>query len=179
MKTLKLKGAPSRANEIQFTYIPGDKDISAEQAAAYEAGMLKKVFAANLSGYTARAGFLRGSLPGTDSWTVWFEPTGQPDQSGQTEEAKANLAKSYTVYLNSVSGTIINASSSDDLSALKNVDLNDSGWQEKAEQAVSGLLPKNVSITSCKVTASDGLKIGVPVLYELSGGTAYMVGLAG
>jgi hypothetical protein len=178
METYKLKGAPqdqleSRANEILSTYTPGDKDISAEQAAAYGAGMLKKVFAANLSGYTASAAFLRGPLPGTDTWTVSFDP------ASQTEKANANLAKSYTVFLNSVNGTIINALSSDDMSALKNVDLIDSGWQEKAKQAVTGLLPKNVSITSCKVKASDGLNIGVPVLCELSDDTAYMVGLAG
>jgi hypothetical protein len=178
IETLKLKGTPqdqleSRVKEIQSTYIPGDKDISAEQAAAYGAGLIKKVFAANLSGYTAHAAFLRGSLPGTDSWTVSFDP------AGQNEKAKANPVKSYMVYLNSVNGTIINAISSDDVSALKNVHLNDSGWQEKAKQAVTGLLPKNVSITNCKVTA-DGLnKIGVPVLCELSDGTAYMVGLVG
>jgi hypothetical protein len=171
-EALKAKGAPSaelesRAAELQATYIPGDKDLTADQAAAFGAGVLKKVFAADLSGYTARAGFLRGSLPGTDTWTVWFDPA-------------AGDAKSYMVYLNSVNGTIINASSSDDVHALKNVDLNDSGWQEKGQQAVAGILPKNVSIAGCKVTATDGInKIGVPVLCELSDGTAYMIGLAG
>jgi hypothetical protein len=130
------------------------------------------VFAANFSGYTARAAFLGGSLPGTDTWTVMFDPAGQT-------EAKASSAKSYMVFLNAVNGTIINAGSSDDVSALKNVDLNDSGWQEKAKQAVTSLLPKSVSISNSKVTADGINKIGVPVLCELSDGTAYMVGLAG
>lgn len=174
-ESLKIKGAPeaeldSRVDEIQSTYVPGEKDITAEQAAAYSAGMLKKAFAASLDGYTARAGFLRGSLPGSDTWTVWFDPADPSASSGQ---------RSYMVFLNSVNGTIINASSSDDLSALKNADLNDPEWREKAEQAVTALLPQNVSIRSSQVTAWDGLVIGVPVLCELSDGSAYMVGLAG
>ncbi|MCS7460921.1 hypothetical protein N0M98_12280 [Paenibacillus doosanensis] len=180
-ETLTAKGAPtaeleSRAAELQSTYVPGEKDITAEQAAAYGAGLLKKTFAADLNGYTARAGFLKGSVPGTDTWSVTFEPAGPSGGAA----AEASGAKSYSVYLNSVNGKIINASSSYDRNAVKNADLNDPAWKEKAKQAVTALLPTNVTITSVKITAADGVdKIGVPVLCELSDGSAYMAGLAG
>ncbi|UUZ90028.1 hypothetical protein LJK87_28935 [Paenibacillus sp. P25] len=85
---LKAKGVPtaqleSRAEEIQSTYIPGEKDLTAEQAATYGAAVLKQVFGADLKGYTARAGFLRGGVPGTDSWSVSFEPGTDSSQTGK------------------------------------------------------------------------------------------------
>ncbi|UQZ86355.1 hypothetical protein SK3146_05648 [Paenibacillus konkukensis] len=180
-EALVAKGAPtaqleSRAAELQSTYVPGDKDITAEQAAAYGAGLLKKVFDADLAGYTARAGFLKGAVPGTDTWSLTFDPAGSSGEAA----AEASGAKSYSVYLNSVNGKIINASSSYDRNAVKNAELNDSAWKEKAKQAVTALLPQNVTITGVKITAADGVdKIGVPVLCELSDGSAYMAGLAG
>ncbi|CAG7638001.1 hypothetical protein PAESOLCIP111_03902 [Paenibacillus solanacearum] len=163
---------------VEATYIPSDKDLSAEQAAAYGAAVLKQSFAANLSGYTARAMFLRGALPGTDTWTVSFDPA---DSSGQASGSPAATAKSYHVYMNAVSGTVINASAFDETtseSAPKKADTSDPAWRDKAEQAVAVLLPRNLSIVSSKVVTTENPRFGVPVLCELSNGAAYVVGIS-
>ncbi|CAG7644975.1 hypothetical protein ACFQI7_25115 [Paenibacillus allorhizosphaerae] len=183
MDSPKVKGLSPEAKEqwvdgIQSTYIPGDKDLSAEQAAAYGAAVLKKSFAANLSGYTARAMFLGGSLPGTDTWTISFDPA---SSSGQPNGSTTAAAKSFNVYMNAVSGTIMNASAFDgsSVSTPKKADVNDPAWRETAEQAVAVLLPKNISIVNSKVVSSQSPNFGVPVLCELSNGTAYVVGISG
>lgn len=162
---------------VVSTYIPSDKDLSAEQAAAYGAAVLKQSFAANLSGYTARAMFVRGALPGTDSWTVSFEAEGSSKQENGTAAA---TTKSFHVYLNAVNGTVMNASAFDEASASMpdNADASDPSWRDKAEQAVAGLLPPTITIVSSKVITSESPGFGVPVLCELSNGTAYVVGLS-
>ncbi|UUZ83827.1 hypothetical protein LJK88_08615 [Paenibacillus sp. P26] len=88
------------------------------------------MFGADLKGYTARAGFLRGGVPGTDSWSVSFEPGTDSSQTGSTGAASG---KSYSVYMNSVNGTVINAGSFDD--TLKpsqfHANPNDTAWRGK------------------------------------------------
>jgi len=59
-------------NAIIANMIPGEKDISAEQAAAYATGILKKAYGVDFTGYTAEASFSRSSVPNSDSWTVIF-----------------------------------------------------------------------------------------------------------
>ncbi|MEJ8548792.1 hypothetical protein [Brevibacillus borstelensis] len=179
MNSTKMKGASQQEKEqwvdgIQSTYVPGDKDMTAEQAAAYGATVLKKAFGANLSGYTAKAMFLRGPLPGSDTWTVVFNPN-------QSAKAAANAAKRYNVSLNSVNGNLINASSFDDAtnSAPTHADGNDPVLLKLAEQTVADLLPKNVSISSTKVGTTENPRFGVPVVCQLSNGTAYVVGITG
>ena len=165
---------------VEATYIPSDKDLSAEQAAAYGAAVLKQSFAANLSGYTARAMFLRGALPGTDTWTVSFDPAESSAQANGSATASAT-GKSYHVYMNAVSGTVINASAFDEAaseSAPKKADASDPVWRDKAEQAVAVLLPRNLSIVSSKVVTTENPRFGVPVLCELSNGTAYVAGIS-
>ena len=86
----------------------------------------------------------------------------------------------YSVDLNSVSGTIINASGYHKRTFNEGgkVNLDDPAWKEKAVQLVFKLLPEGVSVSSSKVVSS-GQDIGVTVVCELSNGTAYGVRLTG
>ncbi len=153
--------------------IPGAKDISAEQAAAYAADIVKKVFEVDFTGYTAEARFSRSPVPNSDSWTVVFHETQEPPN-----------AKQYIASVNSINGTMVNASSytlnfrEDDFVVEISRDLENPEWKDKAEQVARRLMPESVVITGSKVVFSAP-ETGVTVVCNLSDGTAYSVRLAG
>lgn len=164
-----------RYNEIIAMMTPADKDISAEQAAAYAADILKKAYAVDFTGYTAQASFSKNPLPNTDNWTVIFH--------APKEEANS---KRYIASVDSVNGRMLDAGCYN-LDFRENADrnpdefsenLNDPQWLIKAEQAVSVLMPENVSITGSKVVFA-AREIGVTTVCNLSDGSAISVRLAG
>jgi hypothetical protein len=148
--------------------IPGDKDISAEQAAAYAATILKKAYGVNFTGYTADTSFSRSNVPNSDNWTVIFHAPNEDKSS-----------KRYLASVNSVSGSMLNASLYDFTdSEVDSKNVHDPEWMKTAEAAIAKLMPENVSITRSKVVAATSL-IGVMVVSELSDGSACAVRLSG
>lgn len=148
--------------------IPGDKDISAEQAAAYAAAILQKAYGVNFTDYTADTSFSRSTVPNSDNWTVIFHAPNEDKSS-----------KRYLATVNSVSGSILNASLYDFTnSEVDSKNVQDPEWMKTAEADIAKLIPENVSITSSKVVAATPL-IGVMVVSELSDGSACAVRLSG
>ena len=148
--------------------IPGAKDISAEQASAYAVAILKKAYGVNFTGYTAEASFSRSSVPNSDNWTVIFHATNEDKSS-----------KRYLASINSVSGSMLNASEYDFTdSEVDSKNVQDPEWMKTAEADIAKLIPENISITSSKVVAATPL-IGVMVVSELSDGSACAVRLSG
>lgn len=172
-KNLTPQQIEEQCNKILASQIPGAKDISPEQAASYSADMLIKAFSADLNGYIAEARFLKSTVPNSDTWTIVFHPDEQPVDKGQKR-----FTRIYIADVNSVSGKMISVEYSANTFPLTKVNLNDSSWAKKAEQAVSQILPKEVSIKSSKIAASDP-QFGVYVVCELSDGTAYAVRMVG
>jgi len=161
-------------NEIIANLTPADKDISAEQAAAYTADILEKAYRVDLEGYTAEAGFSRNPVPDYDNWTVTF----RSPEAAQNNEQRW-VGKMYYASVNSVDGTMLNAGAYDsDYTPQISKDLKDPAWVEKAEQAISVLLPEKVSINSSRVVATHP-EAGVTVVCELSDGSACAVRLLG
>lgn len=161
-------------NEIISNSTPGAKDISAEQAAAYAADILKKIYTVDFTGYTAQASFSRNPMPNSDNWTVIFH---SPDETQPKDWERSE--KSYIASVNSVNGSILDASFYDpDYTPYINQNLNDPAWMNKAEQAISAILPENVTIISSKVISAipEG---GVTIVSELSDGSACSVRLTG
>lgn len=155
-------------NEIIANMTPGKKDISAEQAAAYAADILKKAYNVDFTGYTAQASFSRSPVPNSDSWTVIFHG---PDEGDKTQR--------YLASVDSVKGTMLDASSFNlDYREEHNKDLNDPAWKETAVQKISKLMPENVTITGSKVVSAIPAA-GVTVVCELSDGSAYGIRLTG
>lgn len=169
-KGLTEEQIESQCNSILSAQVPGDKDISAEQAAASSAAVISKAFGEELSGYTAEASFMRSTVPNSDMWSVIFHPANE----------NINFSKAYIADINSVTGTVVNATFTTDSSASvsTSTNLSDPAWTEKAKQSVSALLPKDVSISSSSVVAS-GKDVGVTVICNLSNGSAYAVRVAG
>jgi hypothetical protein len=168
------KQIEEQSNSIIAAQTPGDKDISADQAAAYAADILKKAFGADLNGYEAQANFFKSTVPNADSWSLAFSPSGAPKNNEQQR-----FSNQYVATVNSIDGKIMDAffiSADSDPSKQSNIDVNDPAWKEKAEQALSPLLPKNVTVKSSRVISS-GSGIGVNVVCELSDGSAYVVRL--
>lgn len=156
-------------NEIISNMTPGKKDVSAEQAAAYAADILKKAYGVDFTGYTAQASFSRSPVPNADSWTVIFYA---PNEAQNT--------KRYLASVDSVNGTMLDASFYDlDYRAEEhNKNLGDPEWINKAQQKISKLLPENISIDSSKVVSATP-ETGVTVVCELSDGSACAVRLTG
>ncbi|MDQ7092859.1 hypothetical protein REC12_04590 [Desulfosporosinus sp. PR] len=148
--------------------IPGEKDISANQAAAYAAAILKKAYGVDFKGYTAEASFSRNSVPNSDNWTVIFHAP-QEDKN----------SKRYLASVNSVNGTMLDANMYDLAYAPENSqNLQDPAWKNTAEEDITKLLPENVSITGSKVVAATP-ETGVTVVGNLSDGSAFAVRLTG
>lgn len=162
-----------KCNALISSLTPGSKDISAGQAAAYAAGVLEKAYGVNFKGYTAEARFSSSSVPNSDNWIVAFY---SPEDFQKIKQYP--FVKSYIATVNSVNGTIVNASFVDPHSTNDNKDLNDPVWMQKAEQDISALLPGNVTIKSSKIISASP-EAGVAVVSELSNGTAYAVRLSG
>jgi hypothetical protein len=165
-----------QSNSIIAAQTPGDKDISADQAAAYAADILKKAFGADLNGYEAQANFFKSPVPNADCWSLAFSPAGAPKNNEQQR-----FSNQYVATVNSIDGKIIDSffiSADSDSSKQSNIEVNDPAWKQKAEQALSPLLQKNVTVKSSRVISS-GSGIGVNVACELSDGSAYVVRLMG
>lgn len=162
-------------NEIIAAMTPADKDISAEQAAAYAADILKKAYGVDFTGYTAEASFSRNPVPNSDNWTVIFHAPGEDANS-----------KRYIASVDSVNGKMLDAGcynlmfredagiNPEEISE----NLDDPQWLIKAEQAVSVLMPEDVSITGRRVVFSSR-DTGVTAVFDLSDGSAISVRLTG
>lgn len=167
-KNLTPEQIEEKYQSIIANTIPGDKDISAEQAAAYGAEILAKAYKVDFTGYTAEASFARNSLPNSDDWTVIFH-TSNADKS----------AKRYLVTVNSVSGALLNAGCYDfTYREVSTPNPRDPVWEKKAIEDISRLLPENISIISSKVIAAT-TEYGVSVVSSLSDGSAFAVRLEG
>lgn len=169
---------PEQIEEKQKSIIanltPGAKDISAEQAAAYAADILKKAYNVDFKGYTAKASFSRNQLPNSDNWTVMFD---SPEEAQKKDQKPTE--KFYVATVNSVNGTMQDASYFDPAySPYINKNLKDPAWMEKAEQDISAILPENVTIKSSKVISAIP-EDGVTVISTLSDGSACSVRLTG
>lgn len=154
--------------DIIANLTPGDKDMSAEQAAAYAADILKKAYNVDFTGYTAQASFSKNPMPNSDNWTVIFHV---PNEDNTTQR--------YIASVDSVNGSMLDASSFN-LSYLpdNNKNLADPEWKNKAEEDIAKLMPENVTITSSKVLYATP-ETGVMVVSELSNGSACAVRLTG
>ncbi|MCO1603717.1 hypothetical protein [Desulfosporosinus nitroreducens] len=146
----------------------GAKDISAEQAAAYAADILKKAYNVDFTSYTAHASFSKNPMPNSDNWTVIFHA---PNEDNTTNR--------YIASVDSVNGSMLDASSFN-LSYLVDNSKNLEGpeWRNKAEEDIARLMPEEVSITSSKVIYATP-ETGVMVVSELSDGSACAVRLTG
>ncbi|SHI24497.1 hypothetical protein [Desulfosporosinus lacus] len=154
--------------DIISNSIPGAKDISAEQAAAYAADILKTAYNVDFTSYTAHASFSKNPMPNSDNWTVIFHA---PNEDNTTQR--------YIASVDSVNGSMLDASSFN-LSYLVDNSKNpeDPEWKNKAEEDIARLMPEEVSITSSKVIYATP-ETGVMVVSELSDGSACAVRLTG
>ncbi len=173
-KLSSIKGiTPQEIDEkydtILSNMIPGEKDMSAEQAAAYAAGILKKAYGLDFTGYTAEVSFSRNPVPNTDNWGVIFHA---PKETKATDR--------YYVSVDSVKGTMLDAGcyNLDFDKQVKSKNVEDPEWKDKAVQEISKLLPANVAVTSSKVVGATP-DLGVVVVCGISDGSAYAVRLAG
>ncbi|WP_069998660.1 hypothetical protein [Cellulosilyticum sp. I15G10I2] len=168
IKDITPEQIEEKYNATIANMIPGEKDISAKQAASYAAAVLKKAYGVDLTGYTAEASFSRSPVPNSDIWGISF-----------SSPNKAESSKSYHVSVDSVNGTILRAGFYHlHFRDENNKDLESPEWKNKAVQEISKLIPESVTITSSKVAFSDP-QTGVTVVSELSDGSAYVVRLVG
>ncbi len=159
--------------KIIYNMTPGEKDISAQQAAAYAADILKKAYEVDFKGYTAEASFSRSPVPNSDGWTVIFHAP----EEGQNPDRQRS--RSYIASMDSVKGTILSASFFDpNYETVISKNLEDPAWVEEAKKDISVFLAENVSITGSKVVSATP-EIGVTVVFEISDGSAYAVRLTG
>ncbi|AFQ46236.1 hypothetical protein [Desulfosporosinus meridiei] len=167
-KNLTPEEIEEKYQAVLANTIPGDKDISAEQAAAYAAEILVKAYRVDFTGYTAEASFARSSVPNSDNWTVVFH-TSNDDKS----------AKRYLASVDSVSGALLTASCYNfSYADVISQNPQDPAWEKKALADITQLLPENISIVSSKVIAATP-EIGVSVVSSLSDGSAFAVRLTG
>jgi hypothetical protein len=172
-KLSRIKGITPQQIEEKYNSaiantIPGEKDITAEQAASYAAGIIKKAYGADLTGYTAQAGFSRNPVPGSDIWGVIFHAPNE-----------VNSSKRYSVSVDSVKGTMLAAGVySLDYTLENSKDVKNPEWKDIAVQEISKLIPENVSIADSKVISATP-EIGVTVVCILSDGSACGARLTG
>lgn len=160
-------------NQIIANMTPSEKDISAEQAAACAADLLKKAYKVDFTGYTAEASFFRNPIPNSSNWIVMFKA---PQEVKDVEQERI---KSYVASVDSVNGAMLDASFYDyAYEEVISKDLNSPAWKEKAEEKVLIFIPENLSIVNSKVVMATP-ETGVTVVCELSDGTAYAVRLIG
>lgn len=166
----KLQGVTSQKQMDQkyrewiANHTPGAKDMSAQQAAAYAAAIVKKVYGLNLKGYTADAMFQTYPTPNSAEWDVTF----YPQNSNKHTDG-------YSVAVNSVTGEFINLSLTGGAGESSSTNLTYPWLIPTAKKDISALVPKNVSITTSKIV---GHKTGfVYIVSNLSNGAALGVAL--
>lgn len=166
---LKMQNMSPEQMEVQYNKFlanmtPSDKDISAQQAAAYASDILQKAYGVDFKGYTAEASFGKSDLPNSGSWTVIF---------------RAPQAKSYLASVDSINGTMQNASTYDlSYETIVSKNLEDPAWVDQAKADVLKVMPKDVTITGSSVVLANPAG-GVIVVCELSNGAACAVRLEG
>lgn len=145
----------------------GATDMSAQQAAAYAAPIVKNAYNLNLKGYTAKAQFQADRFPNSSDWVVTFVPP-----SGST-----GIAEDYNCFINGVTGSFMDMEVDMPLTAESTTNVNYPSWViPTAKQDISKFLPKNVSITSTKIV---GHKTGfLYIVSNLSNGSAFGVALS-
>lgn len=154
--------------EVIANMIPGEKDMTAEQAAAYCADIIVKAYGVDLTGYTADTSFSRNPVPYYDNWGVIFHA---PDETQNTIR--------YYASVNSVSGVMLDAGFySLDYRETYDTDLSNPDWLIAAEKAISELMPANVTIAGSKVVSATEAG-GVMVVCDLSDGSACGVRMTG
>lgn len=156
-------------NEIIANMTPGEKDMTAVQAAAYAADIVKKAYDVDLTGYTAEASFSRNpAVPNSDNWGVFFRTPNETDSSNR-----------YYVSVDSVSGAMLDAGCFNlDYRVENNKNIDDPAWVDTAVRDIEKLLPEGVSVTGSKVVVA-AKELGVSVVCELSDGSAFAVRLTG
>jgi len=146
---------------------PGEKDMTADQAAAYCADIVQQAYGIDLTGLTAEASFSKNPLPYSDNWEVIFRVPNQVDSSVR-----------YYASINSVTGAMLDAGSYDcTYREEHNTDLSNPDWLATAVKDISAILPAHVTITSSKVVSASAF--GVTVVCNLSDGSACAVRLTG
>lgn len=177
-KLSKLEGITpeqieEKSKDIIASMTPGDKDITATQAAAYAAEILKKAYGVDFKGYTAEASFSKNPVPYSDNWTVIFKA---PKEIREKDPVKT---RSYIASVDSVSGKMLDASFYNfDYTGADNKDLKNPDWKNKAAEDIAKLIPENVSITLIRIISATP-ETGVTVVCELSDGSACAVRLTG
>jgi hypothetical protein len=148
-------------------FTPKAADMPSVQAAALASEVAKKIFGlTGFKGYTAKVFYIPAELPASTTWLVNFIP---PAGSSNKE----SFDKSWSIKLDSVTGTVFYACGSRHSStAESNSLLKDSFSQEKAAQVIALLLPPSVAIKESQVIKPPS-QTGLTVLYELSDGSAY------
>ena len=147
---------------------PGDKDMTADQAAAYCAAIVQKAYGIDLTGLTAEASFSKNPLPYSDNWEVIFRVPNEVDSSVR-----------YYADVNSVTGAMLNAGFYDmTFKESNDTDLTNPNWVTTARKDIEKLLPANVTIIGTEVVASTP-QTGVTVVGILSDGSACGVRLTG
>jgi len=171
---LKLNGftkeqSDEKYREIIANMTPGEKDLTAEQAAAYAADIVKKAYGVDLTGYTAEASFSRNpAVPNSDNWGVFFHTPQENDSSIR-----------YYASVDSVSGTLLDAGSySMDYREENNKNLDDPAWVDTAVRDIKKLIPENVSVISSRVVSATK-EGGVSIVCQLSDSSAFAVRLTG
>lgn len=153
-----------KCNDILSNMIPGKRDISAEQAAAFAAAIVKKAYGVDLTGYTADTSFSRSPIPNNDNWGVIFHAPNEVN---------------YSVSVDSVNGTMLNLGFYTlDYAEEDSENLEDPSWKTTAEKEIGKLLKKDISIVNSKVVLASKAG-GVIVVCELSDGSACAVRLVG
>ena len=167
-KDLTKEQLEEKYNTIITNMIPGAKDMSAEQAAAYASEIVKNLYGVDLTGYTAAASFSRNPVPNSDNWGVIFHAP---------QETKSS--KRYSVSVDSVTGKILDAGCFNlDFKETTHKNLQDPEWKNKAIEKISKILPVNVTIQNSKVIYTHP-QTGVSVVCELSDGSAFAIRLSG
>ncbi|GIP22023.1 hypothetical protein [Paenibacillus sp. J22TS3] len=150
-------------NRLWAHKTPGDKDMTAAQAATYAVDILKKFYAIDLTGYTVTAKFSGG-------WTskdVWDFSITKPRRSDKT--------RSYSVSVDSVTGSLMDMYwGTAAVIKVENKNLGDRAWIKAAVKQVTRLLPEHVTVTGSKGLIGNS-ETGVAVLCELSDGSDSVV----
>lgn len=167
-KEFTREQAPKKYDELITNITPDENDISADQAAAYAAEKLQKVFDVDFTGYTADATFLRNHVPNSHSWFIAFHKLKEEPNT-----------RTYIASVNALNGTIHNIySHTTDFSVENNKDLENPEWKNKAIQVVQKFIPENTTIIDSTVLSATS-NTGVTVLCKLSDNSAYFVRLSG
>jgi len=151
-------------NRLWADKTPGDKDMTAAQAATYAVDILKKFYAIDLTGYTVEANFQRAFA---SKYDIWYFTIGKPRSSDKT--------RVYHVSVDSVTGSLMDMYwGTAAVIKVENKNLGDRAWIKAAVKQVTRLLPEHVTVTGSRGLIGNS-ETGVAVLCELSDGSDSVV----